>query len=187
MVYMAARNEIKARNTIHELLKDTGKEAIFLKLDLASLESVREAATEFKRFVTNRGLLFLNLSHNYINYVAKKPNCIFSSTTRMIFSYLEHAFDIITHFSGVMWPPLQQISADGYDLQFATNVMGIFESFKFVSTNKSLPSLGHFLLTHLLLANLKAGAKSLRRRNAASSISHLGQATSPIASIGRHW
>ena len=53
-VYMAARNEIKARNTIRELLKDTGKEAIFLKLDLASLESVREAAAEFKRFATNR-------------------------------------------------------------------------------------------------------------------------------------
>ncbi len=53
-VYMAARNEIKARNTIRELLQDTGKEAIFLKLDLASLESVREAAAEFKRFATNR-------------------------------------------------------------------------------------------------------------------------------------
>ncbi len=58
---MAARNEIKARNAIHDLLKDTGKEAIFLKLDLASLQSVREAAAELKRFV-NRWLLFLNLS-----------------------------------------------------------------------------------------------------------------------------
>ncbi|PBK90485.1 NAD-P-binding protein [Armillaria gallica] len=121
-VYMAARNEIKARNTIHELLKDTGKEAIFLKLDLASLESVREAAAEFKSKETELHILFNN--------------------------------------AGVMWPPLHQTSADGYDLQFATNVMG------------------HFLLTHLLLANLKAGAKSLPEKksrivNTSSGASYL--------------
>ncbi|KAK0196267.1 NAD(P)-binding protein [Armillaria mellea] len=104
-VYMAARDEMKAHSTIRELLKDTGKEAIFLKLDLANLESVREAAVEFKSKETELHVLFNN--------------------------------------AGVMWPPLDQISADGYDLQFATNVMG------------------HFLLTHLLLENLKAGARSL--------------------------
>ncbi|KAK0212115.1 NAD(P)-binding protein [Desarmillaria ectypa] len=108
-VYMAARNEIKARNAIRELLKDTGKEAIFLKLDLASLKSVREAAAEFKSKETELHILFNN--------------------------------------AGVMWPPLHQTSADGYDLQFATNVMG------------------HFLLTHLLLGHLKAGAKSLPEKN----------------------
>ncbi|KAK0446959.1 NAD(P)-binding protein [Desarmillaria tabescens] len=104
-VYTAARDEEKARNAIRELLKDTGKEAIFLKLDLASLKSVREAAAEFKSKETELHILFNN--------------------------------------AGVMWPPLHQTSADGYDLQFATNVMG------------------HFLLTHLLLEHLKAGSKSL--------------------------
>ncbi|KAK0209517.1 NAD(P)-binding protein [Armillaria fumosa] len=103
-VYMAARDEVKARNTIRELLQDTGKEAIFLKLDLASLESVRQAAAEFTSKETELHVLFNN--------------------------------------AGVMWPPLHQISVDGYDLQFATNVMG------------------HFLLTHLLLGSLKAGVNS---------------------------
>jgi len=41
-----------------------------------------------------------------------------------------------------MWPPLDQVTEDGYDLQFGTNV------------------LGHFLLTELLLPALSAGAKS---------------------------
>ncbi|KAK0481149.1 NAD(P)-binding protein [Armillaria luteobubalina] len=104
-VYMAARDEVKARNTIRELLQDTGKEAILLRLDLASLESVRAAAAEFTSKETELHVLFNN--------------------------------------AGVMWPPLHQISVDGYDLQFATNIMG------------------HFLLTHLLLGSLKAGANSL--------------------------
>ncbi|SJL13973.1 related to Oxidoreductase, short-chain dehydrogenase [Armillaria ostoyae] len=121
-VYMAARNEMKARNAIHELLKDTGKEAHFLKLDLASLKGVREAAAEFKSKEPELHTLFNN--------------------------------------AGVMWPPLHQTSADGYDLQFATNVMG------------------HFLLTHLLLGNLKAGAKSLPEKksrvvNTSSGASYL--------------
>ncbi|KAK0433249.1 NAD(P)-binding protein [Armillaria borealis] len=121
-VYMAARTEMKARNAIRELLKDTGKEAIFLKLDLASLESVREAAADFKSKETELHILFNN--------------------------------------AGVMWPPLHQTSTNGYDLQFATNVMG------------------HFLLTHLLLGNLKAGAKSLPEKksrviNTSSGASYL--------------
>ncbi|KAK0481150.1 NAD(P)-binding protein [Armillaria luteobubalina] len=121
-VYMAARNEEKAGNAIRDLLKDTGKGAIFLKLDLASMQSVREAATEFKSKETGLHILFNN--------------------------------------AGVMWPPLHQISADGYDLQFATNVMG------------------HFLLTLLLIDNLKAGAKSLPEKkcriiNTSSAASYL--------------
>ncbi len=70
-------------------------------------------------------------------------------------------FRIIASFSGVMWPPLHQISADGYDLQFATNVMGTVFKYFATNSNYSYLQLGHFLLTHLLLGNLKAGAKSL--------------------------
>lgn len=46
-VYMASRNAQKAKAAIEELEKDTGKEALFLELNLASLDSVRKAAQEF--------------------------------------------------------------------------------------------------------------------------------------------
>lgn len=44
---MASRSAERASNAIEELKKDTGKEAIFLHLDLMSLKSVRNAADEF--------------------------------------------------------------------------------------------------------------------------------------------
>jgi retinol dehydrogenase-12 len=50
-VYMASRSKSKAEAAIAELKQDTGKEAIFLELDLSSLQSVRKAAEEFIRCV----------------------------------------------------------------------------------------------------------------------------------------
>ena len=50
-VYAAARNKDKAAAAIATLKESTGKEAIYLELDLASLASVRRAAKEFLRFV----------------------------------------------------------------------------------------------------------------------------------------
>ena len=44
---MAARNKQKAEAAIADLKEQTGKEAIWLELDLASLASVRHAAKEF--------------------------------------------------------------------------------------------------------------------------------------------
>ena len=44
--------------------------------------------------------------------------------------------------SGVGLPPIEQLTADGYDLQWGTNV------------------LGHFYLTELLLPALTAGART---------------------------
>ena len=46
-VYLAARSRAKAEAAIAELKSATGKEAIFLELDLSSLASVRKAAEEF--------------------------------------------------------------------------------------------------------------------------------------------
>lgn len=48
-VYMAARNEQKARAAIEELKQKTGKEAIFLELNLANLASVKRCTEEFLR------------------------------------------------------------------------------------------------------------------------------------------
>lgn len=46
-VYMASRSKDKAEAAIRELKEQTGKEAIFLELDLSNLVSVRKAAEEF--------------------------------------------------------------------------------------------------------------------------------------------
>lgn len=46
-VYIASYNAEKAEKAIAELKRETGEEAIFLKLDLADLKSVKAAADEF--------------------------------------------------------------------------------------------------------------------------------------------
>ena len=46
-VYIAARSEDRAKAAIEDLKLTTGKEAIWLKLDLSSLKSVKAAAEEF--------------------------------------------------------------------------------------------------------------------------------------------
>jgi len=103
-VYLAARNQEKAFAAIKELSEVTGKEAIFLKLDLSDLKGIKAAAEEFLSKETQLHVLFNN--------------------------------------AGVMVPPVEQLTADGYDLQFGTNV------------------LGHFYFTKLLLPTLIATAKT---------------------------
>lgn len=46
---MAARSRERAEAAIEDLKKQTGKEAIFLKLDLISFQSIRSAAEHFLR------------------------------------------------------------------------------------------------------------------------------------------
>lgn len=48
-VYVAARNQEKAEAAIEQLKTLTGVQALFLKLDLANLKSVKAAAEEFLR------------------------------------------------------------------------------------------------------------------------------------------
>ncbi|TBU25108.1 NAD(P)-binding protein [Dichomitus squalens] len=103
-VYLAARSKNKAEKAINSLKEATGKEAIFLQLDLSSLSSVKKAAEEF---------------------LSKEPE-----------------LHILFNNAGVMVPPIEQVTADGYDLQWGTNV------------------LGHYYFTVLLLPALLAGVKS---------------------------
>lgn len=49
-VYMASRSRSRAEPAIAELKKSTGKEAIYLELDLASLVSIKRAVQEFQRY-----------------------------------------------------------------------------------------------------------------------------------------
>ncbi|KAJ3501076.1 hypothetical protein NLJ89_g9504 [Agrocybe chaxingu] len=103
-VYVAARSKDKAIEAIEDLKKQTGKEAIFLKLDLADLPSIKASAHEF---------------------LGK-----------------ESKLDILFNNAGVMIPPVDLLTAQNYDLQFGTNV------------------LGPFYFTKLLIPALLAGVKS---------------------------
>ncbi|KIM40868.1 hypothetical protein M413DRAFT_27993 [Hebeloma cylindrosporum] len=121
-VYIATRNQGKAEEAIKELKEETGKEGIFLKLDLSDLNAIKSAAEEFSSKETELHVLFNN--------------------------------------AGVMAPPIEQLTAQAYDLQFGTNV------------------LGHFYFTKLLIPALLAGARSspdgkARVVNTASSASLL--------------
>ncbi|VDB84628.1 unnamed protein product [Peniophora sp. CBMAI 1063] len=103
-VYLAARSADKATQAIEELKADTGKEATFLKLDLADLRSVRTAAEQFLSKEKNLHILFNN--------------------------------------AGVMGCPMDQLTAQGYDMQLGTNVIG------------------HYHFTTLLLPALEAASAS---------------------------
>lgn len=48
-VYIAGRNSSKAEAAIKELKERTGKEALFLELDLANLRAIRKSVAEFQR------------------------------------------------------------------------------------------------------------------------------------------
>ncbi|KAF9780976.1 NAD(P)-binding protein [Thelephora terrestris] len=87
-VYLAARSEDRAKAAIEDLKQTTGKEAIFLKLDLSSLKSVKTAAEDFLKNESELHILFNN--------------------------------------AGVMWPPSDQLTVDGYDMTWGTNVLGPF-------------------------------------------------------------
>lgn len=50
-VYLAARTEARARAAIVELLLETGKEPIWLELDLSSLQSIERSVAEYYRYV----------------------------------------------------------------------------------------------------------------------------------------
>ncbi|KAJ2929742.1 hypothetical protein H1R20_g7319, partial [Candolleomyces eurysporus] len=59
-VYIAARSQEKTEKAIQDLKNETGKEAIFLKLDLASLKAIKVAAEEFLSKETELHVLFNN-------------------------------------------------------------------------------------------------------------------------------
>ncbi|EJD36049.1 NAD(P)-binding protein [Auricularia subglabra TFB-10046 SS5] len=117
-VYMAARSINKAAQAIAELEAETGKRAIFLELDLASLDSVKRAASS----------------------LAKRRVCTSSSTTGLRPHLCRPPSRTHHVLRGVMIPPIDQLTSDGYDLQFGTN------------------TLGHWYLTKLLLPILLATA-----------------------------
>ena len=59
-VYLAARSQQSAKAAIATLKEITGKEAIFLPLDLADLSSVKRAADRFHEQETELHILYNN-------------------------------------------------------------------------------------------------------------------------------
>ncbi|KAG8925325.1 hypothetical protein FRC00_004110 [Tulasnella sp. 408] len=101
---MASRSRDRAEEEIRDLKEQTGKEAIFLELDLSGLEKVTKAVNEFKSNETELHILF--------------------------------------NSAATLGTPPEELTDDGLDLQFGTNV------------------LGHAHFTLLLIPELAAGAKS---------------------------
>lgn len=97
-VYLAARSAQKANEAIAELKNETGKEAIFLQLDLSDIPAVRRSAQEF---------------------LSK-----------------ESQLHVLVNNAGVMVTPKEQVTAQKYDMQFGTNVIG-----HWVFTQLLLPAL----------------------------------------------
>ncbi|KAF9524212.1 hypothetical protein CPB83DRAFT_861628 [Crepidotus variabilis] len=121
IVYIACRSQAKANQAIEDLKAQTGKEGIFLKLDLSDLPSIKATAEDF---------------------LSK-----------------ENRLDILFNNAGVFRPPVEEVTAQGYDLQFGTN------------------TLGPFFLTKCLLPALVNAAKSnedgrARIVNTASSVAY---------------
>ena len=65
-VYLAARSKVKADAAIAELKEVTGKEAIFLQLDLADITSIRKSAEEFLSYVPSVLCLFRLVVANFL-------------------------------------------------------------------------------------------------------------------------
>ncbi|KAF7356548.1 hypothetical protein MVEN_00988500 [Mycena venus] len=120
-VYMASRSQDKAEAAIKELKEQTGKEALFLKVGSWGF---KEHQGVCGRVSEVRSVSFL--WRVLIFGTARNLNCTSYSTMAVC----------------VMMPPIEDRTADGYDLQFGTNV------------------LGPFFFTKLLLPALLAGAKS---------------------------
>ena len=80
-MYLAARSEARAKAAIAELLAETGKEAIWLELDLSSLQSVERAAVEFHRYGVVIQFPSLRADPRQ-SLEARKSNYIFYSTMR---------------------------------------------------------------------------------------------------------
>ena len=53
-MYIGARSPSRAEEAIADLKNATGKQALFLKIDLGSLKSVKAAAEELQRYVKLR-------------------------------------------------------------------------------------------------------------------------------------
>ncbi|KAF9559167.1 NAD(P)-binding protein [Agrocybe pediades] len=96
-------------------------------------EKAERAIAELKKETGNADAHFLKLDLSDLGSVKRAAEEFLSK---------EKELHILFNNAGVMVPPVEKLTTQGYDLQFGTNV------------------LGHFYFTKLLLPSLLAGAKS---------------------------
>lgn len=86
-VYIAARNRENAEIAIQELEAETGKDAVFLELDLANLQSVKRAAAEFLRYVlvTNLSIFQEIIGLDDSPSVGRRTTSMYFSIMRLLF------------------------------------------------------------------------------------------------------
>ncbi|KZV84474.1 NAD(P)-binding protein [Exidia glandulosa HHB12029] len=119
-VYLAARSKAKADEAITELERETGKRAIFHELDLGNFFLPQSCVA-----VT----LYEACDEQGKNLAAVKRSAL-------EFASKESRLDVLINNAGVMVPPVELVTSDGYDLQFGTNVIG-----HFVFTKHLLPTI----------------------------------------------
>jgi retinol dehydrogenase 12 len=77
---------------------------------------------------------------------------------------VSHALDLPSDIqnSGVMHPPVEQMTTDGYDMQFGTNVLGeLWVGISvYLHASDTIVRIGHWFFTESLLPALIAGAKT---------------------------
>ncbi|TFK54331.1 NAD(P)-binding protein [Heliocybe sulcata] len=115
-----------------------GKETVLLtrnaKVYLAARSKTKaEVAIQDLHAGTGKTALFLELDLSDLASIKRSTQEFLSKETEL---------HLLFNNAGVMWPPIDQVTANGYDLQFGTNV------------------LGHFYFTELLMPALLAGATS---------------------------
>ncbi|TBU57725.1 NAD(P)-binding protein [Dichomitus squalens] len=132
---------------VKELLRHNAK--VYLA---ARSEEKATVAIERLKKETGKEAHFLHLDLGNIASVRKAAEDFLAKET---------ALHTLFNNAGVMWSPVADVTADGYDLQFGTNV------------------LGHFLLTKLLLPALLKGKESSGDGHA-----RVITTTSPYAYIG---
>ena len=128
-VYLAARSAQKADEAIAELKNETGKEAIFLQLDLSDIPAIRRSAQEFLSYVP---VMFVSFSSRLTKHAfsGKRVNCMSLSTMResrvvaVMCGFSAAADRPWCDHSGVMMSPKEQLTIQKYDMQFGTNVIG---------------------------------------------------------------
>jgi retinol dehydrogenase-12 len=92
----------------------------------------------------------------------------------------ESELHVLFNNAGVMFPSMEEVTKDGYDLQFGTNVLG--KAFERSSWNLALTDVdaGHFYFTKLLLPRLLSTAQTsppgtVRVVNVSSAAAYFGK------------
>ncbi|KIK99837.1 hypothetical protein PAXRUDRAFT_423419 [Paxillus rubicundulus Ve08.2h10] len=128
VVIVTGANTGIGKETVKALLQHNAK------VYLAARDQVKgETAIQELKFSTGNEAIFLKLDLGNLKAIKAAAEEFLSKETRL---------DVLVNNAGVMFSPIEDLTADGYDLQFGTNV------------------LGHHYFTKLLLPTLISTAKT---------------------------